>query len=64
MLKQAIMQNRFDIAINMWGKFEPIITFFHAKLTETVIAAIEDSAEFWEYKLFFLKKFLHFMNNN
>lgn len=61
--KNSIVEDRFDIAINLWGKFEPILTFYQDELKKAIVVSMEDNARLFEYKLFFVKKLFNDMSH-
>jgi hypothetical protein len=63
-MKACLSESRFDIGILIWNKFEPVLTFYSAKLVPVVITVFEESSHALEYKIFFLKKVYPYMSNN
>ena len=63
MTKNCIAEDRFDIAINLWGLYEPILTYYQDELKQAIVASMEDNARAFEYKLFFVNKLFGDMNH-
>ena len=63
-LKACLAESRYDIAINLWGLFEPVLTYYANKIIPSLIYVFEDSPQAIEYKLYFLKKFYILMDGN
>ena len=63
-LKASLSEDRYDIGISIWNKYEPILIYYADKIVPTVISVFEEHSHSIEYKLFFLKKIYSFMSNN
>lgn len=61
-VKACLNESRYDLAINLWVQYEPILIYYNQKLIPSIISSIEDSSHAWEFKLYFLKKFYTMMN--
>jgi len=61
-VKACLNESRYDIAIQLWNQYEPILTFYAQKLIPSIISSVEDSEHAWEFKLYFIKKFYTMMD--
>lgn len=63
-IEQSVRHSRFDLAITLFQRYEPIVTVQSQKLIGAVVASVEDSTSLIEYKIFFIKKLYRQMSNN
>ena len=62
LLKQAICQARFDLAVVLWMTYEPIYIVYANQVRESVVTSIEETPTAFEYKMFFFNKLAVFMS--
>ena len=51
---EAIKLSRFDIAICVWMKYEPLVQCYYTQLIEVLINSICQEARAFEYKFFLI----------
>jgi hypothetical protein len=62
LLTHAIRQSRFDIAVCIWQRYEPVCITYEKEIRQAVIIAIEESARGFHFKMFFFSKLVSFMD--
>lgn len=50
---KSITYDRFDLAIQLWKKYQIILTQSPAKIVEQLVVSFEESMHFFEFKTYF-----------
>ena len=62
LLREAIHQDRFDLAIKLWKRFETVATAKVQVVISAICESLSRSVSNFEYKAFFFQKTVRFMS--